>query len=292
MTRHANVALAVVVALLAFGWVEAARELLAQCKDDTTGAMNYGETPTADHKTTCDKAPNTDCWGAHEGCSLWNEALDRCNDPHQQARCNSRNYVYTGNYKTNHVIMIPTTPTRGIEDIEGNDFKAATNTAPLWGYFWADSMAGTTGGDGKQGLSDATGALTMNTPWFREYHQMHLHAGVRDTAFDSCVSKMTYATHWQSMPCTGLSGGTKATQANLYYKTITGLSDVWGAYKDGIGNANLIQTTIPQQFRKYHVGIIITRNAKVLRPDQFFVILYAPVKPEDKLGRGHFLTGI
>ena len=192
--------------------------------------------------------------------------------------------------------MVPTQPTRGIEDIIGNNFHAKENTASVWSHFWQDSLANTTGTSGKEGFPDSQGALVINTPWFREYHQMHIHGGKRNASFDACVQKMKYSTKWQSMSCTGLNSGFGASQADLYFKVVTGLDGVWDTYIDGMFNAGVGNSTgikalpSPQDWR-YHIGVIVTRTslAGVLRDGQYFVILYAPVKMEDKIGRGHFL---
>ncbi len=234
------------------------------------------------------------------GCSLYDEAVyTRCNETIQKARCNEFHYVYLGNYaQGSHVIMVPTLPARGIEDIMDNAFNTTLKTAALWQHFWQESTSTppTTGGSGNAGFADAEGALVINTPWYREYHQMHIHGGVRNANFDACVQKMTYSSKWQSMQCTGLTGGGGATKADLYFRVVTGLAGVWDTYKDGmlnagVGNSAGIKALPSQADWKFHVGVIVTRTsvAKVLRDGQYFVILYAPLAKEDKIGRGHFL---
>ena len=192
--------------------------------------------------------------------------------------------------------MVPTLPTRGIEDIIGNEFNAKDNTASLWTNFWQDSLANTTGGSGKEGFPDTQGALVINTPWYREFHQMHIHGGQRNAKFDACVQKMKYSSKWQSMLCTGLTTGGGATQVDLYFKVVTGPEGIWGVYIDGmanagVGNSSEIKALPSSKDWRYHIGVIATRTAVsgVLRDGQYFVILYAPVGKEDKIGRGHFL---
>lgn len=195
--------------------------------------------------------------------------------------------------------MVPTVPTRGIEDIIDNDFNAKVSTSSLWSHFWQESTATppTTGGSGQEGFPDAQGALVINTPWYREYHQMHIHGGQRNTNFDACVQKMKYSSKWQTMQCTGLTSGGGANKADLYYKVVTGLDGVWDTYKDGMANAGVGNSTgikaLPSQKDwRYHIGVITTRTSVtgILRDGQYFVILYAPIATSDKIGRGHFLN--
>jgi hypothetical protein len=194
--------------------------------------------------------------------------------------------------------MVPTLPTRGIEDIIDNNYNANVNTASMWSHFWADSTSNppTTGGNGHDGFPDAKGALVINTPWYREFHQMHIHGGQRNPNFDACVKNMTYSSHWKKMLCAGLTTGGGAQQADLYIKVVTGLNGVWDAYKDGMANADVGSSTgikaLPsQQDWRYHIGVIVTRTSmpNVLKDGQYFVILYAPIAMADQIGRGHFL---
>ena len=198
------------------------------------------------------------------------------------------------------MISIATAPVRGMEDVYDGAAAAAT-TEGMIARMWDESVAGKTGSDLRQGFNPDQGALVVNPPSHREFHQLHAHAGAWRTAtFDKCLAGLTASAGWQATTRAGLSEGNegncnvpgKCQSATLAYKTVTSLAGAWADYKAGL--QILAQSkAIPGVKRadyKYFASLMATRGL-ALGPSQWFVMVYAPASTDmsDGLGRGHFL---
>lgn len=301
-------AIAALLLLAAGLGATASRQLLQSCADEKTStsnaktkaflAANYGERAVAKYADTCAAPANKNCQARPEGCSLWVLGQTHCTGD-QAAFAKKHGFVYSGSSKKGpgqHVIGIPCAPVRGVEDVPADKNGAVAATRAMWPQMWADMTSGSIRADGS-GYPAATGALVINTPSNREYHQLHIHAGVRTPQFDKCVARMSYKSNekWQLMDCDGLQEGgdtsAKKVDAQLLYKTVKSLGDVWGAYTQGLKQGGLAVGGTDTS--KYHVGMLVTSPTPKLRNGQWFVVLYAPPSLKaPKLGRGSFLVGV
>jgi len=137
-------------------------------------SLNYGEDPVNDHEEFCDAPVNAPCITKDHtgGCSLWYNVIYNCPTV-QPLRC-AKGYIYSGdNDKTGHVILVPTEPARGLEDLTdpAKSKNVIAKTEHLWTAFWTDSVNKQSGtGKGNTGFeSKTTGALVINPPFYREW---------------------------------------------------------------------------------------------------------------------------
>jgi len=136
-------------------------------------SLNYGEKPVNDHEEFCDAKVNAPCVTRDHsgGCSLWYNVGYNCDtNPQKQPNCNA-GYVYSGDNSGDHVILVPTTPTRGLEDLTdaAKSQGVIAKTQHLWTAFWTDSVNKKSGTSGLTGFeSKTTGALVINNPFYRE----------------------------------------------------------------------------------------------------------------------------
>ena len=201
---------------------------------------NYGELHVSSYADTCKAPVNLPCQTfQQEGCSLWALAQKHCKGD-QKHFAQQHGLIYSGNSHQagKHVIGVPCDDVRGVEDVPANKHNAITITGPMWPKMWTDMT--TNAIPGGSGYRAETGALVINTPSNREYHQLHIHAGDRTSQFDACIKKMTYKSNeeWQLVTCDGLQEGGDLNQtklsAQLLYKTVKSLDGVWDAYNKGV----------------------------------------------------------